>query len=273
MSEVVDKILTEGLESVLESEYRKLVREAVAIQKKENLIRKDWKKFVVVGDCHGELDTARTAAEFAIERGIPIVFLGDYVDRGRNQLETLAYVLGLKVDRPDKTILLKGNHETVRMNKRYGFHEVIQSRYSLLLYEDVVNLYHKLPVSAVVDGFFLAHGGIPEGIKYLDEINKLDKNSETYKEIFWNDPDEGIMDFDENYFRGGYKIYGNRVVNEFLRNNGLKKVIRAHQVFEKGYKYYFDEKLLSIFSVPNYRGNNKGVFAYIVDNTINLKEI
>ena len=273
MSEVVDKVLTEGLESVQESEYRKLVRDASAKLEKENLVKKDWNNFIVVGDCHGELNTARTAAEYAIERGIPIVFLGDYVDRGDEQLETLAFVLGLKIDRPEKTLLLKGNHETERMNRSYGFYRVIQSYYSLSLYDDIVKFYHQLPVSAVVDGYFLVHGGIPEGIKNVEEINQLDRNSEQYKEIFWNDPNDGIMDFDDNYLRGGYKIYGDRAVDEFLEQNGLKKIIRAHQVFKNGYKYFFDDKLLSIFSVPQYRGGNKGVFAHIKDENISLKQI
>ncbi|MFW6196350.1 MAG: metallophosphoesterase [Thermoplasmatota archaeon] len=273
MSEVVDRILTEGIESIQESEYRKLVRDAVADLEKENLVERDWNNFVVVGDCHGELNTARTAAEYTIERGIPIIFLGDYVDRGDEQLETLAYVLGLKLDRIDKTLLLRGNHETEAMNRRYGFYQVIESHYSLSLYDEIVRLYHKLPVSAVVNGFFLAHGGIPEGIKDVGEINQLDRNSEQYREIFWNDPDDGIMDFDDNLFRGGYKLYGKRAVNDFLKRNELEKIIRAHQVFKKGYKYFFDKKLLSIFSVPEYRGGNKGIFAHIKDGNIVLKEI
>lgn len=273
MSEVVDKILTEGFESVQESEYRKLVREAISNLEKENLIKRDWNNFIVVGDCHGELNTARTAAEYAIERGIPIVFLGDYVDRGDEQLETLAYVLGLKIDRPEKTLLLKGNHETERMNRSYGFYRVIQSYYSLSLYDEIVKFYHELPVSAIVNDYFLAHGGIPEGIKDVNEINRLDRNSEQYKEIFWNDPNDEIMDFDDNYLRGGYKIYGNRAVDEFLRKNDLKKIIRAHQVFKNGYKYFFNKKLLSIFSVPQYRGGNRGVFAHLKYDEIILNEI
>jgi len=274
MSEIVDKILTVGLRSVQESEYRKLVTDVVPKLENENLVKKDWDDFVVVGDCHGDLGSARTSAEFAIERGLPIVYLGDYVDRGDKQLETLAYVMGLKMDRPDKTILLKGNHETESMNRSYGFYEEIQSQYSLSLYDEILKFYNKLPVSAVInEEYFLAHGGIPEGVKDIEEINKLDRNSETYKEIFWNDPSDDLKDFDINYFRGGYKLYGSRAVEKFIKSNDLKKIIRAHQVFEDGYKYFFDDKVLSIFSVPQYRNNNKGVFAHIKDDKIVLQKM
>eukprot|EP00928_Gymnodinium_smaydae_P015164 TRINITY_DN1555_c0_g1_i1.p1 TRINITY_DN1555_c0_g1~~TRINITY_DN1555_c0_g1_i1.p1 ORF type:complete len:558 (-),score=65.93 TRINITY_DN1555_c0_g1_i1:394-2067(-) len=59
--------------------------------------------------------------------GSRFVFLGDYVDRGKHSLEVLVLLLYLEMenahDNPsyDKVVLLRGNHETEAMNKRYGF--------------------------------------------------------------------------------------------------------------------------------------------------------
>lgn len=271
MMGVIDKVLSEGIDTVTENDYRELILQASKRVEDRNLVKKDWSEFFVVGDTHGNLESAKRPAEHAIKNDVPIVYLGDYVDRGEEQLETLAYALSLKIERPGKVILLRGNHETESMNRQYGFYRVINMRYPGSLYQNIVELYDRLPVAAVVkDDYYLAHGGISRGITSLSRINELSHTDESYKEIFWNDPSEDIEGFEPNFKRGGFQLYGEKAVSEFLDKNDLSTIIRAHEVHPEGYRYYFDEKLLSIFSVSNYRGGNKGKYVHVKDKNIDL---
>ena len=54
----------------------------------------------------------------------------------------------------------------------------------------------------------------------------------------------------------------------------LKYLIRAHEVFPEGYKFFFNNQLLSIFSSANYRGMytpNPASYAIIKDKEIYVK--
>lgn len=75
---------------------------------------------------------------------------GDYVDRGYYSLETISYLLSLKVKYPDRIIMLRGNHESRSITQSYGFYDECQKRYGdHLPWEKCMEVFDCLPVCAV----------------------------------------------------------------------------------------------------------------------------
>lgn len=51
------------------------------------------------------------------------LFMGDYVDRGKQSLETICLLLSYKIKFPENFFLLRGNHECSSINRIYGFYD------------------------------------------------------------------------------------------------------------------------------------------------------
>jgi serine/threonine-protein phosphatase PP1 catalytic subunit len=149
------------------------------------------------------------------------------------------------------------------MNVYYGFFEEVGSDQEFLL--RVSRTYEKMSVAAVLSGHtFCVHGGV-NGTGSIDTIKK----EESFPYL-WNDPSKrpGLS----ASTRGStVKEFGPDIVDGFLRTNNLKRIIRGHTALEKGYKWWFDGKLLSLFSCPDYVGlGNAGAFALLENGKLRL---
>lgn len=49
--------------------------------------------------------------------------LRDYVDRGKQSLETICLLLAYKIKYPENFFILRGNHECASINRIYGFYD------------------------------------------------------------------------------------------------------------------------------------------------------
>lgn len=251
----------------------KILQNAKDFFEKENLLlefnlKDKDKEIYVIGDIHGNLDTLLKLIEI-INKNNPeiVIFLGDIVDRGPKQLECLLIILALKILDSQKYYLLKGNHETLEMNQYYGFFQDFVYRFNNSdNFSEILKLYNVLPICATINNTILClHGGIPQdndvlkklrGIKTKERESILKSISHGLFQIMWNDPKVGLKGFTESFRGSGIKFFGEDVFDNFMKENNLKLLIRSHECFPEGYRWFFHNHLLSIFSSANYRGIN-----------------
>jgi serine/threonine protein phosphatase 1 len=65
----------------------------------------------IVGDIHGDAGRLLPALRALLPDGRRLVFVGDYINRGRRSREVLDILADLREDSPEDMILLRGNHE------------------------------------------------------------------------------------------------------------------------------------------------------------------
>jgi len=214
----------------------------------------------VCGDVHGQYSDVLRLFECG---GSPpeanYLFLGDYVDRGKQSLETICLLLAYKVKYPENFFLLRGNHECASINRIYGFYDECKRRYSIRLWKTFTDCFNCLPVSAVIEDKMLCmHGGLSPELNNLEQINRVVRPTDVPDtgllcDLLWADPEKDISGWGEND-RGVSFTFGPDVVMGFLRKHNMDLVCRAHQVVEDGYEFFARRSLVTLFSAPNYCG-------------------
>nr|UXY86740.1 serine/threonine protein phosphatase type 1 alpha [Cryptomonas paramecium] len=230
----------------------------------------------ICGDIHGQYEDLIKIFQFG---GFPpeskYLFLGDYVDRGKKSIETICLLLSFKIKFPNQFFILRGNHESSSINRIYGFYEECKKKYKLKIWKMFCDVFNHLPIAAIVDSkIFCVHGGISPSLTSFNQLKTILRPTEIPDrgllcDLVWSDPDETITEWKKNE-RGISLVFGKRSVDQFLKTFKVSLICRAHQLVEKGFKFFNNRKLVTIFSAPTYCGEFKN-FGAILSISKSLK--
>ena len=227
-------------------------------------------KFTVVGDLHGQFYDLLNIFKI---NGYPdeensYLFNGDYVDRGVFSVECITTLMCFKILYPNNVFLARGNHENRNMNKMYGFEAEVADKYGKEIYECFVELFNTLPLGHILNKkVFVVHGGLfsKDGVK-IEELKKINRFREIpeeglMSEMLWSDPCKEMGRMPSK--RGVGMSFGPDVAERFLNENNLDLLIRSHEVKQEGYEVEPGDKVITVFSAPNYcdQMGNKGAIA------------
>lgn len=235
----------------------------------ENNVQPVQLPVVICGDIHGQFFDLLEL--FNIGGHVPeknYIFLGDFVDRGYNSVETFQLLLMLKIRYPGCMTLLRGNHESRQITQVYGFYDECLRKYgNANPWKYCTEIFDFLTLSAIVENsIFCVHGGLSPDIKLLDQIRTINRVQEiphegAFGDLVWSDP-EDVESWAVSP-RGAGWLFGERPTQHFNRLNGLDLIARAHQLVQEGYKYMFTDSkacsegktsgpLVTVWSAPNY---------------------
>lgn len=248
----------------------------------------------VFGDLHGQL---RDLLLFFHAFGMPgrdgttFVFNGDFVDRGRHQLEVVGLLFALKVLYPEKVWLIRGNHEDRLMNEKYGFKSeclrLLGVDFGKKMFGLMQSAFNRLPLACLVaNRALILHGGIGDGMWGLSDLWTvarpltsemiLAKENSWLFNILWSDPIEDGKLSDPNVFgvhqspRGGIAAqFAWNITKTFCARNGLSLIIRSHQSKKgsRGFDVMHSNTLVRVFSARDYEGHGNDSAVLLITAT------
>jgi serine/threonine-protein phosphatase PP1 catalytic subunit len=229
----------------------------------------------ICGDIHGQYHDLLRMFEMG---GFPpesnYLFLGDYVDRGKQSVETIILLFVYKIMYEENFFMLRGNHECAAITRIYGFYDECKRRYNIKIWKHCVDVFNKLPLCAVIDDkIFCVHGGLSPEMTTLDQVNNIVRPCDVPDvglmcDFLWADPESELSGWADND-RGVSYMFGPDTVESFLQKFNFDVVVRAHQVVADGYEFFAGRRLITLFSAPNYCGefDNSGAMM-TVDDTL-----
>jgi len=245
-----------------EEEIRLLIESSTKKIKEQDTLLELEAPIKICGDIHGQYyDLLRIFENCGYPGENTYLFLGDYVDRGKNSLETICLLLAYKIKFPSKVHLLRGNHESSVTNRIYGFYDECRRRYNIRLWKIFCDLFNLLPVAALIDNkIFCMHGGLSPDLMNINQLKGMQRPSDVPEfgllcDLLWSDPEKNQKEgWGKNLERGVSFTFGEKIVSEFNQKNEIDLIIRAHQVIPDGYEFFASKQLITLFSAPNYCG-------------------
>lgn len=180
------------------------------------------------------------------------LFLGNNITTGIGSLETIMYLLALKVQCPNRVILLRGRQETK------GQVDKLVKEISAKLGPDgaarvggaLNGTMEAMPLTAIIDhSIFCSSSGVPGSLSSPEELIH-GQNQNVSSDILNAMPQqqEGI--------------YGS-----FLNKSGFSHIITGSEPSDTGIRYRLNGRAISIFSCGNYENKKNTPGILLVDNS------
>ena len=267
LDEYIDNLRQGNLLSI--ESISKVCEVASEILAKEPNVLQISPPVTICSNIHGQfedlLEIFRVGGEIPLTK---YIFLGSNINFGRKSVEVMELLLCLKVKYPEHIYLLRGNHETEEISRVFGFYTELKTKYAnIKLWKNFVkNIFPNFPLAAIIDKkIFCLYGGLSPKTLSIDEIQAIDRKAEKdpLLDILWSNPEE-IEGWEPNSRGIGYS-FGSNVVKKFNQKNGFELIVRGSQPVESGYRYsYKDKNLVTVWSVPNFKGSLDNFGAILV---------
>ena len=160
---------------LLENEINWVLVKAYEIIKNQPVFIELDSPINICGDVHGQFyDLLRLFNYVGFPPKSNFLFLGDYVDRGKNSLETIVLLLCYKIKYPENFFMLRGNHESDNINKIYGFYDECKRRFNIKMWKKFNDLFNIFPITAIIkDKILCMHGGLSPDLLNFDLLKKI----------------------------------------------------------------------------------------------------
>jgi protein phosphatase len=257
VSEVLELGKSVSLPSFLDEDIIELCESARQLFSEQPIVLRIDCAVCIVGDIHGSFhDLVRIICSHGITQNY--LFLGDYVDRGQFSLECILLLFTLCVKYPGQFNLLRGNHELRQIAGAYGFRNEVMQTYSVAVFEAFCSAFAWMPLVAIVQNrFFCVHGGLGRAIKSIEQIEGIERpivNDSAHvavKPLLWADPSDSCSRFAPSTRGGEDGLYGCLAVRDFLQENSLEFIIRAHECVD-AIRRSDTMPVITVFSASNY---------------------
>ncbi|CAG0880331.1 unnamed protein product [Darwinula stevensoni] len=236
-----------------EAEIQGLCLEARDIFLSQPILLELEAPLIICGDIHGQYtDLLRLFEIGGFPRKANYIFLGNYVDHGKQSLETICLLLAYKIKYPKNFFLLRGNHECASMNRIHGFYDECKRRYNIKIWKMFTDCFNCLPVAAIVDEkIFCCHGGLSPDLQSMEQIRRIMRPIEVPDtgllcDLLWSNPDKDVQGWGENTSieDGDESVsftFGPDVVTKFLNRHDLDLICRSHQIWKPSERNAEDE--------------------------------
>ncbi len=257
--------------------------------------------YYFIGDIHSDafifrllLGECKFFENIYQQKSFKFIFLGDYVDRGRNHFKTVENIMLLKYLFPENIYLLMGNHDigkiegtevTIYLKKMeeekdyfyYYLRDIATkndtfSNTLIGLYQEFLNNLNVLafPMNSRYS-FIGVHGGIPrptdepvnqDFFEYIKNHRELTDDSLDFKNLrirnslLWSDPsDRGCSSVSDTK---RFKFCRDHF-KSFKLKIGFDVLIRGHQAIKDGVQSFYNNSLYTVFSSGSVMSNNENI--------------